>query len=65
MNANTKTLTEALALLGISHRASMTSGKRDWFDADGVHIGTHDAHEGWERLRRMAGAVAAECGEAA
>lgn len=50
---NGQTLSERLALLRITHRASKIEGKRDWFDADERLLGSFDAHEGWQEVRRL------------
>jgi len=47
-----QSLSERLALLRIVHRKSKIEGKRDWFDAEGNHLGAFDAAEGWEELHR-------------
>ena len=46
------TLDEALKRIGWSHEPSKIEGKRDWYDAYGELIGTFDAHEGWDEVRR-------------
>lgn len=54
--SDNRTLTEALADLGITHRRSATAetdGTHDWFDRDGNLIGSYDAHEGWTVVERM------------
>lgn len=57
MNTQQQTLSEVLALIGIRHEPSAISGKREWFNASGEHIGTFDAHEGWAKLRRLTALV--------
>jgi len=46
-------LTEALDVLGIRHEPSKIEGKRDWYTRSGEYLGAHDAHEGWEYLKRI------------
>lgn len=43
-------LTDAMAVLGITHAPSKIEGSRDWFDKDGKPLGTFDAAHGWEML---------------
>lgn len=45
-----QSLTDALLLLGITHRRSSIEGRQDWFDRDGKPLGSFDAQEGWEML---------------
>lgn len=52
-----QSLTEALAIIGVEHRPSKIVGKRDWFNGAGEHIGTYDAHEGWQKLREITAAA--------
>lgn len=52
MQTTQQNLTEALAVVGITHRPSKIEGRRDWFNAAGDFIGDYDAVEGWEALKR-------------
>jgi hypothetical protein len=45
-----QSLTDALLLLGITHKRSAIEGRQDWFDKDGKPLGSYDAQEGWEML---------------
>lgn len=57
---DTKTLSEALAVLNICHEPSAVAGKRDWFAANGEHLGAFDAHEGWAKLKELTAIVQQE-----
>lgn len=48
------TLSEALAVFGITHKPSSVNSKRDWFNASGEYIGTYEAYEGWVQISRIA-----------
>lgn len=64
MKRNTEqTLSEALALIGIQHEKSDIEGKRDWYTRSGEYLGAYDAHEGWEKLKKIMAMV--EAGKAA
>lgn len=55
-----RNLTAALSLMGITHKPSAISGKRDWFADDGEFLGTFDAHDGWAKIRELGSQVEAE-----
>jgi hypothetical protein len=58
--SNQNSLTEALAILGITHKRDDKSSndyRHSWFAPDGSFIGRYDAHEGWEAIRRCASAA--------
>jgi len=55
-----QTLADALNVLGIKHVASNIAGKRDWYSATGEFIGSFDASEGWDAIKRGVAAVQSE-----